>query len=99
MSEYEALLAKLEQQNLEQDRRLKNLEHTYKAISELTYVTKDLVEAVRKLTEIQQTHDNRLIALEHAQGDHLIKVKSTISLSLLSAACGAFTTWLITTLL
>ena len=51
MSELEAVVAALKQQNLEQDRRLKNLERTNKAISELTFVTKDLVEAVQKLTQ------------------------------------------------
>lgn len=98
MGENETLIAKLEQQNIDQDRRLKNLERTYNAISELTYVTKDLVEAVQKLTEVQKIHDDRLITLEHAQGDHLVKIKSTIALSLISALCGAFATWFITTL-
>lgn len=99
MSELEAMVATLKQQNLEQDRRLKNLERTNKAISELTFVTKDLVEAVQKLTEVQQAHDERLARLERAPGDHLIKVKDTIVVGIISAACGAFVTWLVSTLL
>lgn len=98
MSELEVIVAALKQQNLEQDRRLKNLERTNKAISELTFVTKDLVEAVQKLTEVQQAHDTRLDRLERAPGDHLIKIKDTIVVGLISAACGAFITWLVTTL-
>ena len=95
MGEYEADIAALKQQNIEQDRRLKNLERTNKAISELTFVTKDLVEAVQKLTEVQQAHDDRLDKLERAPGEHLIKMKDTILVSILSALGGAVVTLII----
>ena len=99
MSELEAAVAALKQQNLEQDRRLKNLERTNKAISELTFVTKELVEAVQKLTEVQQAHDARLERLERAPGEHLVKIKDTIVVAIISAACGALVTWVVSTLL
>lgn len=88
-------IAKLEQQNNEQDRRLKGLEKNHDAISQLTYVTKDLLEAVKELTSCYDAHEKRLVQLEHAPGTKLLKIKDAIVLALLAALCGGLVTWII----
>lgn len=95
MDNYEAKLAKLEQQNLEQDRRLKNLEHNHEAICQLTFVTQNLLEAVKELTSSYEGHEKRIMQLERAPGDKLLKVKDAFILAIASAVAGGLITWMI----
>ena len=90
-------LAKLDQQNTEQDRRLKNLEHNHEAICQLTYVTQDLLEAVKELTNSYRGHEQRLLKLERAPGDKLLRIKDAVILALASAIGGGLITWIINT--
>lgn len=90
-------LATLEQQNREQDRRLKKLENNHEAICQLTYVTKDLLEAVKELTTSYEGHEKRLIQLERAPGDKLLKIKDAVVLAIASAIGGGLITWIINT--
>lgn len=90
-------VAALEQQNKEQDRRLKNLEHNHDAICQLTYVTKDLLEAVKELTSSYEGHEKRLAQLEKAPGDKLLRIKDAIVLAMASAIGGGFIAWIINT--
>lgn len=96
MDDITATLAMVEQQNREQDRRLKKLESNHEAICQLTYVTKDLVEAVKELTKAYEGHEQRIISLERAPGDKLIKVKDLIVAGFASALGGGILTWIIT---
>lgn len=90
-------LAKLDQQNTEQDRRLKNLEHNHEAICQLTYVTQDLLEAVKELTNSYRGHEQRLLQLERAPGDKLLRIKDAVILAFASAIGGGLITWIINT--
>lgn len=90
-------VARLEQQNTEQDRRIKNLEHNHEAICQLTYVTKNLLEAVKELTSSYEGHEKRLIQLERAPGDKLLKIKDAVILAIASAIGGGVLTWIINT--
>ena len=90
-------VAALEQQNKEQDRRIKNLEHNHDAICQLTYVTKDLLEAVKELTASCENHDKRISQLEKAPGDKLLKLKDAFVLAIVSALGGGFIAWIINT--
>lgn len=90
-------VAALEQQNKEQDRRIKNLEHNHDAICQLTYVTKDLLEAVKELTASYENHDKRITQLEKAPGDSLLKIKDAFVLAVVSALGGGFIAWIINT--
>lgn len=89
-----AEIAKLEQQNTEQDRRLKNLEHNHEAICQLTYVTKDLLEAVKELTSSYEGHEKRIMQLEKAPGEKLLKIKDAVILAIASALGGGLITWI-----
>lgn len=92
-------VAKLQQQNIEQERRLKNLERNNKAIVDLTYVTKELAETVKQLAEIQEKHDKRIDELERAPGENLLKLKNTVVIGILSALSGGIVTLLIQNIL
>ena len=90
-------VATLKQQNMEQDRRIKNLEHNHDAICQLTYVTKDLLEAVKELTASYENHDKRITQLEKAPGDNLLKIRDAFVLAVVSALGGGFIAWIINT--
>lgn len=92
MSDFDVILGQMQQQNIEQDRRLKNLERSTETLSELTFITKDLVEAVKNMTEIQKAHSNRLEALERAPGERLLSLKNTAALAAVSAITGGLAT-------
>lgn len=92
MEELQVAVAKLQQQNKEQDRRLKNLEHSTETLSELTFITRDLVDAVKNMTEVQKAHSERLELLERAPGDKLVSIKNTFVVAIVSAIAGAIIT-------
>lgn len=92
MEELKVSVARLEQQNKEQDRRIKNLEHSTEALSELTFITRDLVDAVKNMTEVQKAHSERLELLERAPGDKLVSIKNTFVIAIVSAIAGGIAT-------
>ena len=98
MEELQVAVAKLQQQNKEQDRRLKNLEHSTETLSELTFVTRDLVEAVKNMTEVQRAHSERIELLERAPGDKLVSIKNTFVVAIVSAVAGSVVTAIVHTI-
>ena len=84
----ESRMARVEQHNIEQDRRLKNLEHSNEALMELTLVTRELADTVKRLAEIQEKHDNRIASLELEPGKKILKLKDSAITNILMLAVG-----------
>lgn len=92
--DYDGIVATLLEQNKEQDRRISELEKTYKALTELTYITQDLVKSVQTIADNQQKHNDRIVKLEHAPGDGLVKIRDCFILAIVSGLAG----WLVSIL-